>query len=223
MGFFSKLAKATLKAAISSQPAKKNGAGSKLNSGEPEWRVARYDSKTGFPRIFLRNGREWLDADKTWASPSGKFFVHDGYFNGDEDSADSYIALTTRGEGLKRKSIKDGVEAACVSDEGVAYVLTDSGTLHRITKDGTSSKHLMDEYYGFAMNGKVCALIGDEGDSINLIVVNLNTNVTLKKQFPYEDDIGLEDGSLLEPAVAIEGDNLIVTLPDGTKKVINIP
>lgn len=222
MGFFSKLAKATLKAAVSSLPPKKNNAGSKLESAAPAWKVCRYDSKTGFPKIFLSNNREWFDADRTWTSPSGKFFVHDGYFNGGDDSADSYIALTTRSEGLKRKAVKGSVEATYVSDEGVAYVLTDSGTLHRLTKDGTSSKQLMDEYCGFAINGKVCALIDDDGYNIKLIVVNLNTNATMKKQFSYEDDIELENGSLLEPTVVIDSDNIIITMPDGTKQVVNI-
>lgn len=63
MGFFSKLAKATLKAAVSSLPPKKNNAGSKLESAAPAWKVCRYDSKTGFPKIFLSNNREWFDAE----------------------------------------------------------------------------------------------------------------------------------------------------------------
>lgn len=224
MGFFSKFAKAMLVAAVSSNAdKKKSNPSSQTKSGEVTWE-AYNDRETGYPQSFERNNREWLDAERTWASPSGEFFVHEGYFYGkDDDDAKTCIALTTKTEGLKRKTIEDSVDAACVSDEGVAYALTDSGTLHRLTKDGTSSKHLMDEYYGFAMTNKVCVLIDDDGDNINLVAVNLITDATLKKQFAHEDNIELENGSLLEPSVVIEGDNIIVTIPDDTKQVIKFP
>lgn len=217
MGFFSKLLNATIKVLEAAQPES-----SKSKSAEPTWEVERYDTQTGFPRVFLRNDREWLDADDTWASPSGNFFVHNGsYLGGDE--AKACIALTTRTEGLKRKTIEDGVETACVSDEGVAYALTDTGTLHRLTKDSTSLRHLMEDPQDYALTDKVCALISDDGEEIKFIAMNLVTNATIKKQFPYEDNIELENGHLLEPSVVIEDDKITITIPDGTKQVVNIP
>ncbi len=217
MGFFSKLIKTTLKVIEASQPES-----SKSKSSDPIWEVCRYDSKTGFPQTFLRNDREWLDANSTWSSPSGNFFVHDGFFTGGGDETKTCIALTTKCEGLKRKAIEDGVEVACVSDDGVAYALTDSGTLHRLTKDNTSSRHLMEDYYDFALNEKACALINDDGESIELIAMNLTTNSTIKKQFSYEDDVELEDGRLLEASVVIEDDIIVITIPDGTKQEVKI-
>lgn len=217
MGFFSKLLNATIKVLEAAQPES-----SKARSAEPTWEVEQYDTQTGFPKLFLRNDREWLDADDTWASPSGNFFVHSGsYLGGDE--AKACIALTTRTEGLKRKTIEDGVETACVSDEGVAYALTDTGTLHRLTKDSTSLRHLMEDPHDYALTDKVCALIRDEGDEINFVAMNLATNATIKKLFPYEDNIELENGHLLEPSVVIEDDKIAITIPDGTKQVVNIP
>ena len=218
MGFFSKLLNATIKVLESAQPES-----SKSKSAEPTWEVERYDTQTGFPQTFLRNGREWLDAYKTWASPSGSFFVHDGYIYSGGDEGKTCIALPTRTEGLKRKAIEDGVEMACVSDDGVAYALTDTGTLHRLTKDSTSLRHLMEDYDEFVMNDKVCVLIGDDGSIVSLAVVNLTTNASIKKQFPYEEDLELEDGSYLSMSFSVEDDKITITIPDGTKQVVNIP
>lgn len=217
MGFFSKLLNATIKVLEAAQPES-----SKAKSAEPTWEVEQYDTQTGFPKLFLRNDREWLDAEDTWASPSGSFFVHFGYYIGGDD-AKGCIALTTRTEGLKRKTIEDFVELACVSDDGVAYALTDSGALHRLTKDSTSLRHLMEDPDGYALTDKVCALISDDGEEIKFIAMNLVTNATIKKQFPYEDNIELENGHLLEPSVVIEDDKITITIPDGTKQVVNIP
>lgn len=215
MGFFSKLLKTTIKVLEATQPES-----SKSKSSEDIWEVEQYDTQTGFPKLFLRNDREWLDADSTWSSPSGRFFVHYGFFPGGGDEIKPCIALTTRSEGLKRKSIEGGVEVACVSDDGVAYALTDGGALHRLTKDSTSSRRLMEDYYGFALNEKACALISDDGENIELIAMNLATNSTIKKRFPYEDDVELEDGRLLETSVVIEDDVIVITIPDGTKQEV---
>lgn len=223
MGFFSKFAKAMLVAAVSSNAdKKKNNSSSQAKSGEVTWEVYN-DSKTGYPQRFDRNNREWIDANNTWASPSGEFFVHEGYVYGKDDGdAKPCIALTTKSEGLKRKFIEDDVDAACVSDEGIAYALTDSGTLHRFTKDGTSSKHLIDEYSDFFMNDKVCVVIDDDGAEVNVVAVNLNTYTVIKKKFSYEDELELEDGSLLNMSLVVEGDDIVITIPDGTKQIISI-
>lgn len=80
----------------------------------------------------------------------------------------------------------------------------------------------MEDYYDFALNEKACALINDDGESIELIAMNLTTNSTIKKQFSYEDDVELEDGRLLEASVVIEDDIIVITIPDGTKQEVKI-
>lgn len=65
-------------------------------SGVDGWKInIRRDS--GEPDIYMKNGKEWFDADKAWFSPSGAYVLHTGMdANGNEG-----IALASKSAGLR--------------------------------------------------------------------------------------------------------------------------
>ena len=67
-----------------------------LNNGTKaeSWEISH---RNGKPGIFTRNGKEWFDADKAWASQSGEYYILTGDRNQGERNPDKENRGTHRG------------------------------------------------------------------------------------------------------------------------------
>lgn len=201
MGLFSKL--------IGKEP---KAAGPKKRKSVTEvdgWEVWLRDD--GTPYTFEKKGKEWLSTDRTWVSPSGKFFLHVG----SDGNGDDCVALTTRVEGLKLKKVEDGVEAVTVTDNGTAYVLTDAGDLLTITTEKTGQRHLCDDLPDeYVLDADICA-VAFESDSEEVMVkcVELKAGRSWQKKIKYQWP---ESGGNVDIAVNRTNTGIVVTTPDGT-------
>lgn len=102
-----------------------------------DWEITMREDKT--PIMFCKKGKDWLDSDEVWASPSGKYFIHEGL----DASADECVAITTSREGLKtKKTDGSGIRAACITDEPIGYALSEEGTLYTLTIEKASQRKL---------------------------------------------------------------------------------
>lgn len=203
MGLFSKLT-----GKDSGKPANKKQKTTKEVEG---WEVWLRDD--GTPHTLEKKGKEWLDASTTWASPSGKFFVHEGH----DGVGDACVALTSRAEGIKTKKLEEGVEAAIVTDDGVGYIFTDEGNLITITAEKASQKSLGDRpAVGFVLTPDICAAADDpEGEAIVVKAVELKTGKSWQKKVKYE----VADGARwTDAAIEVDPGGITITTPDGNCK-----
>ena len=62
-----------------------------LNNGTKaeSWEISQ---RNGKPGIFTRNGKEWFDTDKAWASQSGEYYI----LTGMDANANEGIAIATK-------------------------------------------------------------------------------------------------------------------------------
>lgn len=67
-----------------------------LNNGTKaeSWEISQ---RNGKPGIFTRNGKEWFDADKAWASQSGEYYI----LTGMDANANEGIAIATKASGIR--------------------------------------------------------------------------------------------------------------------------
>jgi hypothetical protein len=179
-----------------------------------EWEIET-NAKTGAPSMYLKNGKEWFDADKTWRSQSGEFFLHEGY----DGNGNQALALTSRNEGLRIKKTDDFVEEALVTDEGTAYALTDEGALFILTAEKASQKRLCEdcEPITHRITEDLCVVIYDsDGDgeleAVYIKAVDLETGKSWKKKIKYK----LPDNRELTYEISVSENDIAVTVPDQT-------
>lgn len=206
MGLFSKLTGRGPKAASTKK--------SKIVTEVDGWKVWLRDD--GTPHTFEKKGKEWLSSTETWASPSGKFFLHVG----NDGNGDDCVAITTRAEGLKLKKIEDGIEAVAV-DDGAAYVLTDAGDLITVTTEKAGQRHLCDDLTdAYLLDTDLCA-VAFESDSEEIIVkcIDLKAGKSWQKKIRYTWP---ETGENVDITVRRTGTGIIVATPDGGLHSFNI-
>ena len=187
MGFFWELTKKALWAVITTEPKKKEDPNVIKNG---DWEV--HLKEDGTPHWFYKKSKEWFDANKTWASPSKKFFVHFG-FDGESDYS---VALTTQNEGLKLKKNVDDVETAFVTDEGMAYALSDEGILYILSPEKISQRKVCSEDDSpeeYILTPQIVAVAWDDGEAMILRAIDLNTGKSWKKTLKYYEDNEDED------------------------------
>lgn len=165
---------------------------------------------SGVPTWFHKRGKEWLDPFKTWSSPSGSFYLH----NGHDGNGEECIALTSKTEGLRLKKTDEGIESAIVTDTGVAFALTEDGTLYTVTAERASQKKLSDEQpEAHLLTPEVCAIAYDEDESVIIKAVDLATGKSWRKTAKYSWP---ENGDNVEISITATASGLSVTAPDGS-------
>lgn len=185
----------------------KKGKSKTIKSGEWET-VIKSD---GTPTHFDKKGKEWLDVYETWAAPSRVYYLH----HGADGKGDECIALTTQTEGLRARKFEDGIEAALVTDNGVAYVISDEGNLYTITADRASQKSIADDKAdAILLTAQLAAAAVDEGETVIIKVVDLDTGKAWKKAVAYEWP---EDDTKQDTEITIKqiDGGLKLTTPDG--------
>lgn len=148
----------------------------------------------GAPAILCKNGKEWFDADKTWPSPSGAYYIHTGM----DGNANEGIAITTKNEGIRIRKTEDFVEAALITDEGVGYTFTREGRIYILTKESASQRQLCDEdcYINtYILTPQLCAVIydadsDDDLEAAYLKVIDLKSFKSWKKKIRYSAERG---------------------------------
>lgn len=171
-------------------------------------------TKNGLPIFFEKNGREWFDADKTWASPTGAYYIHTGM----DANSNEGIAITTKNKGLRIKRTEDFVETALITDDGLGYALTDEGILHILAEDSTSQRKLCEDYSpnAYTLTPEICAVVYDTDsddedlEAIYLKVLDLKSLKSWKKKIKYR----IEKPSTLNYKIELVGDIIKVTTPD---------
>ncbi len=101
-----------------------------LNNGTKaeSWEISQ---RNGKPGIFTRNGKEWFDADKAWASQSGEYYI----LTGMDANANEGIAIATKASGIRIRKTEELIEDAVITDDGIGYALSDEGTLFTLVKE----------------------------------------------------------------------------------------
>ena len=91
-----------------------------LNNGTKaeSWEILQ---RNGKPGIFTRNGKEWFDADKAWASQSGEYYI----LTGMDANANEGIAIATKASGIRIRKTEELIEDAVITDDGIGYALSD--------------------------------------------------------------------------------------------------
>lgn len=101
-----------------------------LNNGTKaeSWEISQ---RNGKPGIFTRNGKEWFDADKAWASQSGEYYI----LTGMDANANEGIAIATKVSGIRIRKTEELIEDAVITDDGIGYALSDEGTLFTLSEE----------------------------------------------------------------------------------------
>lgn len=169
----------------------------------------------GLPDIYTKDGKEWFDADNTWVSDSGEYFLHEGF----DGKGNQGFALASKSAGLRIRKTDEAAEAAIVTDEGVAYVITDEGNLFNLTAEKASQKKLCEDYEPNAclLTPELCVVIYDadgdgEFEAVYVKAVNLKTARSWKKEIKYS----LPNNNKLFYKVDVSRDIIEITMPDQT-------
>ena len=186
-----------------------------IQSGE--WEV-QINSQTEKPGIFTKNGKEWFDADKAWASQSGRYYI----LTGMDANANEGIAISEGARGIRIRKTEELIEAAVITDNGIGYALSDEGTLFTLSEEKTSIKKLCGDSYlvAYALTTEVCAVVYDtdsdydENDkeipAVIVKVTNLSTSESWKKKIRYS----YGDRKTFIFSVKIYGGIIQITTPD---------
>ena len=147
----------------------------------------------GKPDIYMKNGKEWFDAAKTWSSPSKEYFLHNGF----DGKGNEGLALTSKTAGLRIRKTEDFIETAIVTDNGIGYALTDEGVLYILTVDAASQRKLCENYglNAYMLTPQFCAVIydadsDDDQEIAYLKVILLESLNSWKKKIRYRADYG---------------------------------
>lgn len=181
-----------------------------------DWEITMREDKT--PVMFCKKGKDWLDSYEVWASPSGKYFIHEGQ----DAAADECIAITTLREGLKiKKTDESGIRAACITDEPVGYALSEEGTLYTLTIEKASQRKLGPDVNmpdAAILTPKIAAVAFDADDKVATIIraIDISTGKAWKKVIKYEDAEEFGDGSIRMAEIKETAGGIEVTIPDGT-------
>lgn len=182
-----------------------------------EWEV--YFGTDDKPWLYQKNGKDWFNESQIWSSPSGEFFFGEGYDGNDNE----YIALLSRTQGLKRKTIEDYVETAFVTDDGKAYALTEESILHVLTAESTAQRSLRyednDPEKRILTPTVAVAIYNDYEETIIVKGVDLSAIKSWTKKIKYQELTDDDDNDISIDADVEVIDGIVkITLPDGNVK-----
>ena len=172
-----------------------------LNNGTKaeSWEISQ---RNGKPGIFTRNGKEWFDADKAWASQSGEYYI----LTGMDANANEGIAI----------------EDAVITDDGIGYALSDEGTLFTLSEEKAATKKLCGDAIldAWALTPEFCVVVYDtdsdydENDkeipAVNVKLINLSTAASWRKKIHYSS----EGRATLQFSAKISGNMIRIETPD---------
>ena len=164
--------------------------------------------------IILKNGKEWFEADKRYASPSCAYCVCDG----SDASGNEAIALISSTEGLKIRRIEEGICDVLVSDSGVGLVLLDDNSLLVISADSANVKKLTAEDAcrdAHFLAPSVCVICGwnESSDKVCVDGYDVGGGKVWHKGFPAEytaSDIVISVSNSIVSVFLILQDSLLV-------------
>ena len=158
-----------------------------------DWEVLLRPS-TNAPGIFTKNGKEWFDADKAWASQSGRYYI----LTGMDANANEGIAISEGARGIRIRKTEELIEAAVITDDGIGYALSDEGTLFTLSEEKASTKKLCGDNRpdAWLLNSELCAVLYEIDSEYNeatneeyfvsvLKVVSLSTSKCWTKKLKY--------------------------------------
>lgn len=129
-----------------------------LNNGTKaeSWEISQ---RNGKPGIFTRNGKEWFDADKAWASQSGEYYI----LTGMDANANEGIAIATKASGIRIRKTEELIEDAVITDDGIGYALSDEGTLFTLSEEKAATKKLCGDAIldAWALTTEFCVVVYD--------------------------------------------------------------
>lgn len=188
-----------------------------LNNGTKaeSWEISQ---RNGKPGIFTRNGKEWFDADKAWASQSGEYYI----LTGMDANANEGIAIATKVSGIRIRKTEELIEDAVITDDGIGYALSDEGTLFTLNEGKTATKKLCGDAIldAWALTPEFCVVVYDadsdydENDkeipAVNVKLINLSTAASWRKKIHYSS----EGRATLQFSAKISGDMIRIETPD---------
>lgn len=162
-----------------------------IQSGE--WEV-QINVQTGKPGIFTKNGKEWFDADRAWASQSGRYYI----LTGMDANANEGIAISEGARGIRIRKTEELIEATVITDNGIGYALSDEGTLFTLSEEKATTKKLCGDNRpdAWLLNSELCAVLYEIDSEYNeatneeyfvsvLKVISLSTSKSWTKKLKY--------------------------------------
>ena len=188
-----------------------------LNNGTKaeSWEISQ---RNGKPGIFTRNGKEWFDADKAWASLSGEYYI----LTGMDANANEGIAIATKASGIRIRKTEELIEDAVITDDGIGYALSDEGTLFTLSEEKAATKKLCGDAIldAWALTTEFCVVVYDtdsdydENDkeipAVNVKLINLSTAASWRKKIHYSS----EGRATLQFSATISGNMIRIETPD---------
>lgn len=188
-----------------------------LNNGTKaeSWEISQ---RNGKPGIFTRNGKEWFDADKAWASQSGEYYI----LTGMDANANEGIAIATKASGIRIRKTEELIEDAVITDDGIGYALSDEGTLFTLSEEKAATKKLCGDAIldAWALTPEFCVVVYDtdsdydENDkeipAVNVKLINLSTAASWRKKIHYSS----EGRTTLQFSATISGNMIRIETPD---------
>lgn len=188
-----------------------------LNNGTKaeSWEISQ---RNGKPGIFTRNGKEWFDADKAWASQSGEYYI----LTGMDANANEGIAIATKASGIRIRKTEELIEDAVITDDGIGYALSDEGTLFTLSEGKTATKKLCGDAIldAWALTPEFCVVVYDadsdydENDkeipAVNVKLINLSTAASWRKKIHYSSG----GRATLQFSAKISGNMIRIETPD---------
>lgn len=188
-----------------------------LNNGTKaeSWEISQ---RNGKPGIFTRNGKEWFDADKAWASQSGEYYI----LTGMDANANEGIAIATKVSGIRIRKTEELIEDAVITDDGIGYALSDEGTLFTLSEGKTATKKLCGDAIldAWALTPEFCVVVYDadsdydENDkeipAVNVKLINLSTAASWRKKIHYSS----KGRATLQFSAKISGNMIRIETPD---------
>lgn len=189
--------------------------GSNNGTKAESWEISQ---RNGKPSIFMRNGKEWFDADNAWASQSGEYYI----LTGMDANANEGIAIATKTSGIRIRKTEELISDAVITDSGIGYALSDEGTLFTLSKEKAGTKKLCGDAIldAWALTPELCAVVYDadsdydENDkeipAVNVKLVNLSASASWKKKIRYSS----EGRATLQFSAKISGGMIQIMTPD---------
>lgn len=181
------------------------------------WEVLLHPS-TNAPGIFTKNGKEWFDADKAWASQSGRYYI----LTGMDANANEGIAISEGARGIRIRKTEELIEAAVIADDGIGYALSDEGTLFTLSEEKATTKKLCGDAIldAWALTPEFCVVVYDtdsdydENDkeipAVNVKLIDLSTAASWRKKIQYSS----EGRATLQFSAEISGNMIRIETPD---------
>lgn len=182
-----------------------------------DWEVMLRTS-TNAPGIFTKNGKEWFDADKAWASQSGRYYI----LTGMDANANEGIAISEGARGIRIRKTEELIEAAVITDNGIGYALSDEGTLFTLSEEKATTKKLCGDAIldAWALTPELCVVVYDtdsdydENDkeilAVSVKLINLSTAASWRKKIQYSP----EGRATLQFSAKISGNMIRIETPD---------